>query len=105
MSTRPYFTTSGADLIALIGQGNKHALAEAKHRSSRKVQQAVRAHHAATAPKPQPKSVPAPKVIDPNTELRRQAWALRCEAKAAGEKLSYAEACELVGTTPARKVA
>lgn len=42
MTTRPYFNAAGEQLIALILAGDKRALAEASHRSSRKVQAAVR---------------------------------------------------------------
>lgn len=64
---------------------------------------------AAKATRKAPKAqAPAPKperTVDPHTALRQQAWELRMAARKAGTKMTYAEACAKVGTTPARKVA
>lgn len=48
-----------------------------------------------------PAAKPA-KVRTPEMDLRKLAWEMRNEAKVAGERLTYAEACALVGVTPAR---
>lgn len=45
------------------------------------------------------------RTVDPHTALRKMAWQLRMDARKVGIKLSYADACAKVGTTPARKVA
>jgi hypothetical protein len=57
------------------------------------------------APVTTPVPAAAPVVVNPHVELRKQAWAMRMEAREAGEKLTYAEACTLLGTYPARKAA
>jgi hypothetical protein len=61
MTTRPYFNAAGEQLIALILAGDKRALAEASHRSSRKVQAAVRTIKAQAPAAPKAPKAPARK--------------------------------------------
>jgi hypothetical protein len=65
---------------------------------------ALAATHGHATPTQAPAPKPAP-VVNPHTALRKAAWELRLDARRNGEKLTYAQACELVGTTPARKAA
>jgi hypothetical protein len=56
------------------------------------------------APKLATKAQPAvkvPKVPSLETQLRKLAWTMRLEAKAAGQRMTYPEACALVGVKPA----
>jgi hypothetical protein len=52
------------------------------------------------------KSTPARKALSAAEQnaklLRGQAWDMRCAAVAAGQKLTYAQACEALGVKPAR---
>jgi len=59
-----------------------------------------------TTPAPKPAPVKAePKVKDPHTALRQQAWNYRAAQYRAGVKVTYAAACAKFGTTPAKKSA
>lgn len=42
------------------------------------------------------------RTVDPHTALRAEAWTYRQDERKAGRKVSYARACALFGTTPAR---
>jgi hypothetical protein len=94
---RPYFNHLAPKLIPLILAGNEGAISEGRRRTNAKVLAAVRK---ATAPK-----ATAPKVDQAQVTLRKQAWTMRQNSRGTSHALTYAQACEKLGTTPARKAA
>lgn len=83
-STTPAFRLSAGELQALAGTP---APAKATRKAKAKV--------AKTKPVRTPEQVAA-------TKAREQAWAYRQAERAAGRKVTYAEACAKFGTTPAK---
>lgn len=85
----------------LVPREDRAASGPAFSMSNKELQAALAAKPARTR-KAKPTQAKAAKVRTPEQELRERAWTMRCEAKAAGKRLTYREACATLGVSPAR---